>query len=106
MFFVTFIYRIGPKTYYGKYVTDYISDDHEGLDDEVRWILIQGINRFREKKGKVSLKDIKIGVISISSSYCECIPTDSTEKEVKCFDFYSIKEGYGPGKTYINGQEI
>ncbi len=35
--FITFIYKVGKnyKTYYGKYCFDYISDDHEGLDNEV-----------------------------------------------------------------------
>ena len=32
--FITFIYKIGKnqRAYYGKYATDSISDDHEGLD--------------------------------------------------------------------------
>jgi hypothetical protein len=39
--FITFIYRVGKnqKTYYCKYCSDYISDDHEGLDIEVKYIL-------------------------------------------------------------------
>ena len=41
--FITFIYKVGKnhKTYYGKYCFDYISDDHEGLDNEVKYILKQ-----------------------------------------------------------------
>jgi hypothetical protein len=37
MSFITFIYKVGknPKTDYGKYCFDSISDDHEGLDEEV-----------------------------------------------------------------------
>ena len=36
--FITFIYRIGNnnKVFYGKYVCDYISDDHDGLDNEIK----------------------------------------------------------------------
>ena len=39
--FITFIYKVGKnsKTYYGKYCFDYISDDHEGLDNEVKYFL-------------------------------------------------------------------
>ena len=47
--FITFIYKVGknPKTYYGKYCFDYISDDHEGLDNEVKYILKQSLNQYR-----------------------------------------------------------
>ena len=40
--FITFIYKVGknPKIYYGKYCIDYISDDHDGLDNEVKYTLI------------------------------------------------------------------
>ena len=53
MTFITFIYRIGNNTttYFGKYVPDYVSDDHEGLDLEVRYVLVDGLNQYREKKG-------------------------------------------------------
>lgn len=104
--FITFIYRIGSRTYYGKYDTDYISDDHNGLDLEVRYLLLNEINRFREKSGKEKLKKIKIGVMSFSDSYVSAIPTDSSKDEIECFDFYHIKLGYEPGKTYINGKII
>ena len=51
MSFITFIYKVGKnyKTYYGKYCFDYISDDHEGLDNEVKDILITGLNKYRKK---------------------------------------------------------
>ena len=40
--FITFIYKVGKinKTYYGKYCFDYISDDHEGLDNIVKNVFI------------------------------------------------------------------
>ena len=52
MSFITFIYRIrkNPKTYYGKCFFDYISDNHEGLDNEVKYFLKQGLNAHRKKK--------------------------------------------------------
>ena len=44
--FITFIYKIGSnnKTYFGKYITDYISDEHEGLDLVIKPYLLDGIN--------------------------------------------------------------
>ena len=36
--FITFIYKIGNsnRIFYGKYACERISDDHDGLDDEIR----------------------------------------------------------------------
>ena len=101
--FIKFIYRIGnnKKTYYGKHFARYISDDHEGLDNEVKSSLIYGLNKFREQNGLPKLKSkIHVGILSLSIH--ECIPTFSTLKEIKVFDFYH--EDYGETKTYINGK--
>ena len=106
MTFITFIYKIGnnSKTYYGKYVTDYVSDDHEGLDSEVKYELINGINRYRNKKALPKLHSkIHIGVLSFSSN--EYIPVYSTKNEINCFDFYFIEEG-SEKQIYINGKLI
>ena len=68
--FVTFIYRIGHnnKVFYGKYVCDYISDDHEGLDNEIIDIVICGINEYRKKKGLHKInKKIRVGILSLSA---------------------------------------
>jgi hypothetical protein len=103
MTFITFIYKIGKnnKTYYGKYCTDYISDDHEGLDIEVEHILIKGINEYRKKINIKKLKQkIIIGIMSYSSN--NFIPTDSSTKEIKCFDFYHDYDK----NIYINGKII
>jgi hypothetical protein len=101
--FITFIYKIGKnnKTYYGKYCFDYISDDHEGLDDEVKDKLINGLNKYRKKKNIPELKStIIIGILSFSSN--DIIPTYSTDNEIKCFDFYYNDDN----KVYINGKLI
>ena len=62
MSFITFIYKVGNnnKTYYGKYFADYISDDHEGLDDQVKYDLIESSNKYRKNKniGKLKTKII------------------------------------------------
>ena len=104
--FITFIYKVGKthKTYYGKYCFDYISDDHEGLDTIVQNILIKGLNDYRRKKNIPELKsNIMIGILSFSSD--NIIPTDSTENEIKCFDFYYDNDDK-INKIYINGKLI
>lgn len=101
--FITFIYKVGKNynTYYGKYCFDYISDDHEGLDDLVKNILLKGLNEYRAKKNIQKLKtNIIVGILSFSSN--DNIPTDSTDDEIKCFDFYY--QNYD--KIYINGKII
>ena len=101
--FITFIYKVGKnyKTYYGKYCFDYISDDHEGLDNEVKYILIKGLNEYRKKNNIQELKTkIVIGILSFSSN--NIIPTYSTDNEIKCFDFYYDSDN----KIYINGKLI
>jgi len=101
--FITFIYKVGKnyKTYYGKYCFNYMSDDHEGLDNEVKDILIKGLNEYRKKNNVQKLKSkIIIGILSFSSN--TIIPTYSTDNEIRCFDFY-----YNYNNTiYINGKLI
>ena len=99
--FITFIYKVTNKTYYGKYCFDYISDDHEGLDTIVQNVLLQGLNEYRKKKNIQALKSsVMVGILSFSSN--DTIPTYSTENEIKCFDFYY--ENYD--KIYVNGKLI
>ena len=101
--FITFIYKVGKnyKTYYGKYCFDYISDDHDGLDSEVKDVLLQGLNEYRRKHNNQELKSkIIIGILSFSSN--DIIPTYSTDNEIKCFDFYYNYDN----KIYINGKLI
>lgn len=54
MTFLTFIYKLGnnKKIYYAKYCTDYISNDHDGLDIQVKYSLKNGLNKFRKNNGK------------------------------------------------------
>ena len=105
--FITFIYRIenNPKTYFGKYNTDYISDDHEGLDKEVLPDLLNGINIYREQKNLQQLKknQVKVGILSCStnSNYLNY----STKKEIDLFGFYCTSYKHIK-KFYINGKQI
>ena len=103
MTFISFIYKVGknPKTYYGKCCFDYISDDHNGLDNEVRYILKQGLNEYRKQNNIKKIKSkIMIGVLSFSSN--KIVPTYSTNDEIKCFNFYKNYDG----QTYYNGKLI
>lgn len=99
--FITFIYKVGhsSKVYYGKYCTDYISNDHDGLDLEVRYSLIKGLNLYREKNNMPKVKKISVGIISCMIEYN--VPIYSTPNEIKCFDFYCDDID---GKIYINGK--
>jgi len=110
MSFITFIYRINndPKIYYGKYVTDYISKEHEGLDLVVKYDLIDGLNKHRFQKNDLYLNEfeyddsnIKVGILSYS--YENYIPCYSTDSEIECFDFYEICH-YFQKKIYVNGK--
>jgi hypothetical protein len=98
--FITFIYKVGknPKTYYGKYCSEYISDDHEGLDNEVKYILEQSLNQYRKQNNKKLITKLMVGILSFLSN--ENIPTYSTNNEIKCFDFY---KNYNE-QIYINGK--
>ena len=100
--FITFIYKVGKnnKTYYGKYCADYVSDDHEGLDNEVKYILEQSLNQYRKQNNKKIITKLMVGILSFSSS--ETTPTYSTDNEIKCFDFYKKYDE----QIYINGKLI
>ena len=101
--FITFIYKVGknPKKYYGKYCIDYMSDDHEGLDEEVKYILHIGLHEYRLSKGlKKREYKLKVGILSFSSN--RVIPTYSTDADIEIFDFYHTYDN----KIYINGTPV
>ena len=100
--FITFIYKVGNSSivYFGKYYTDYISDDHNGLDLEVKYVLLNGINKYRTNNNMPKTKKISIGVLSCMEE--RNIPIDSTRNEIKCFDFYYDYDG----NVYVNGKIV
>ena len=104
--FITFIYRIEncDKIFYGKYVCDGISNNEYGLDVEIRPIVINGINEYRNQKGLDKLdKKVCIGILSFSSKRYTYIY--SSDAEIECFDFYYI-DCEDVRTTYINGKII
>lgn len=103
---ITFIYKLNNvnKTFYGKYIADYMSDDHEGLDNEMKIILLNEINKYRCSKNMKKLmdKNLSVGVLS-------CITNDNyldyySDNEIPCFDFYYKK--FKNTEIYINGKKI
>lgn len=102
MLHITYIMPfITEKIYYGKYICDDISDNHEGLDIEIKPIVINGINEYRNQKGLDKLdKKVFLGILSFSSNRHTYIY--SSIKEIECFDFYYINNSYDESETFIN----
>lgn len=105
---ITFIYKIKHvnNTFYGKYITDYVSDDHEGLDKEIKYRVLDCINKYRASKNikKLESKNFLVGVLS-------CTTNDNfldyySNQEIKCFDFYYKKINYNTQDVYINGKKL
>lgn len=101
---ITFIFKISnvpqaDKTYYGKYYTDTISPDHEGLDVEIRPYLIKGISEYQKLEYKQKRinplqfsefnQKVSIGIMSISN--LKHLSIHSSNEEINCFDFYCQK---------------
>ena len=103
--FITFFYRLKNDNtkYYGKFVSNYISDDHDGLDREMKSIVVYGINLLNLMT--ITVVDVSLGILSFSDhSY---IPTYSSDDEIEMFDFYyddcSTMEKI---KIYVNKQRV
>jgi len=104
---IVFIYRIKniDKTHYGKYITHYISDDHDGLDDEIHSSLLFYLNKYRKQQNLIELEndDITVGIISCSLNDSLNYTTDN---EIKCFDFYYKSYKFHIEDIYFNGIEF
>ena len=103
--YITFIYRIDDKVYYGKYYKNYIyNSEMDNLVDEIKPCIVKGINKYRKLNNLSNLKKnkIKIGILSSSmdqNNTLEYLNINTIDKEIKCFDFH-----YNENKTYINGK--
>ncbi len=99
--YITFFFKIpnGPKadkTFYGKYHTDDISPEHEGLDEVIRPYLLKGLSEYNDNiEHKTHIlpeelsKNVHIGIISIYNDTYISIHSSNEEKRV--FDFYCQK---------------
>lgn len=100
---ISFMYKIkdDPKTYYGKSIY-FISDIHNGLNEEIFPIVLASINKFRIKQ-KIELlekDEIVLGVLYACPDYKN--PIDwSSRNEIKCFDYYNYYND-----IYINGVKL
>jgi hypothetical protein len=109
--FITFFYKLKNDNtkYYGKFVSNYISDDHGGLDREMKSIVVYGINLLnlsKQTEMTITIDDVSLGILSFSDhSY---IPTYSSDDEIVMFDFYyDDSVGYSTGKNiYVNQQRV
>ena len=104
--FITFFYRLKNDNtkYYGKFVSNYISDDHDGLDREMKSNVVYGINLLNLMT--ITVVDVSLGILSFSDhSY---IPTYSSDDEIEMFDFYyDDSVGYSTvKKIYVNQQRV
>lgn len=100
--FITFFYKVNSdeKMYYGKYATDYISDDHCGLDKEVRYVLKEALKKTITEK----ITSLTVGVLSYSES--GRIPLYSSQKEIDAFDFYYTYDTKSGGSSYVKGVRV
>ena len=104
--FITFFYKLkdSPQKYWGKYVSNYISDDHDGLDREIKSTVVHGINLYNKllKIEEITFANVFIGILSYSDN--AQIPTYSSDDEIEMFDFYyDNSEGYSTRtKIYVN----
>ena len=94
LIFITFMFTLpnakGNIKHFGKYYTDSILHEHEGLDVVVKPYLIKGLREFSEKKPTEEfIRNIHIGVLSVSN--CNTISIHSTDEEINSFDFYCEK---------------
>ena len=87
LIFITFIFKLNNKTFYGKYYTDNIPPDHEGLDEVIKPYLLQGINCYNEQEGLN--EPVHIGIVSVSNH--KYISIHSSNEEKNSFDFYCQK---------------
>jgi hypothetical protein len=90
LIFISFIFRLNNTTFYGKYYTDSISPDHEGLDEEIKPYLLKGISEYQLQENLPEVKEnVHIGVISVCNE--KHISIHSSNEERACFDFYFEK---------------
>jgi hypothetical protein len=96
LIFITFIFKLATGTYYGKFYTDAIAPDHEGLDEIIRPYLRRGLPEGEK---------VQIGILSISN--LDHIAIHSSNEEKDCFDFYGLKYTINYSvceKIYLFGQ--
>lgn len=100
---ISFIFiTLDGKKKFGKYVCDYLSDDHEGLDNEIKYSVVNCWNLYLKSIGLKevnNINNIKIGVIGvINNGFC-------SEEEILVFDMYIKCDSFNV-KYYVDGKEL
>ena len=98
---ISFIYKLSDnlsKTYFGKICLPHLSDDHDGLDNEIKETVITCINLYRKSRGFGLVQDVILGILGTTTEW-------SSFGERKMFDMYIIKE-ITQNLYFMNGQEI
>ncbi len=97
---ISFIYKEKTDTFFkfGKLITDYISDDHDGLDIEVRHSLISAIHYYKKKIGDETPTEVSIGILGQLNDFC-------SNEERFVFDIY-IENFNNAITVYHQGQKV
>lgn len=98
MYYISFIYRINDNSReFGKANLEYISDDHDGLDYEIQFVIGRLQSKLEKHFGYV-INNISIGIIGTSDDF-----SSSDEKNV--FDLY-INERHNEYECFYKGYLI
>lgn len=85
------------NTKFGKYITDWLSDDHDGLDTVIYYNVIDCWNLHLKSIGLEPIKKMKVGVIGlIKDDFC-------SKYDANGFDMF-IKNNSFTTKYYINNK--
>ena len=101
LIFITFIFKLNEKIFYGKFYTDTIEPDHKGLNEVIKPYLIKGLTQHKQEHEhqhqhqhqhepeQFSPENVRIGILSVCNH--KYISIYSSKDEINCFDFYCHK---------------
>jgi hypothetical protein len=97
MYEISFIFKInqGPIEH-GKIIVDYLSDDHEGIDNEIKDFVCDVLSEYRSNKKLSSIQKLELGVLGIIKDWC-------SENEKNIFSVYIDRINK---KYYCNGERV
>jgi hypothetical protein len=89
MAIISFIFRVDedPTRMFGKICLEYLSDDHEGIDREIKYKIHNLLNAYRTRKLLPKIINLDIAVIGTTNEF-------STIEEKNMFDVYIYEHGY------------
>jgi len=82
---ITFIFKFNNEknNKYGKILLRYLSDNHEGIDNEIRDIVENAINLYMTSNLLSNINNLKIGIIGIIDGNLY-----SSDNEISIYDLY------------------